>query len=504
MFRSSSSLSIWSAGVLALVSSIAAPTVAHAAVTISSAATQNMSCSSGVCTPTVANAVLNIGDLTTMLASGNVTVNTGTGSLAQQVEDIAVSAGFNWASAHSLTLDAYRSVTFNQPVAVNGSGAVSLVTDDGGSAGTLSFISGGSLSFLSTSNSLSINGKPYTLANSIATLAADIAGKPSGRYALSASYDASHDHTYKSSPIPTKFTGAFNGLGNTISNLTVHGGAKSKKDATVGLFSYVKPSGSISSLRVTGANIAEAYTASKVQPSASVVVAVNYGTVFNSFASGQVSGLALTEKIIGAGGLVGVNGGTIAASAASVNVTLSGDSSTVFPLAGGLVGANGGMTETSYSSGTVSVVGGAQSAYLGGLAGESIGPVMNCYAEGAAVTSSLSNVGGLVGLASSTVSSAYSTGTASGGSGSNIGGLLGVDDHQANGGTIANDYWDTTTSGITNLSDGAGNVANDPGITGETSAQLQSGLPAGFDPTIWAENPSINNGLPYLIANPPQ
>jgi hypothetical protein len=51
---------------------------------------------------------------------------------------------------------------------------------------------------------------------------------------------------------------------------------------------------------------------------------------------------------------------------------------------------------------------------------------------------------------------------------------------------------------------GAGNIANDPGITGQTTAQLQAGLPAGFDPSIWAEDPGINNGLPYLIANPPQ
>ena len=41
-------------------------------------------------------------------------------------------------------------------------------------------------------------------------------------------------------------------------------------------------------------------------------------------------------------------------------------------------------------------------------------------------------------------------------------------------------------------------------ITGETTAQLQAALPSGFDPTIWAESPSINGGLPYLIANPPQ
>jgi hypothetical protein len=47
---------------------------------------------------------------------------------------------------------------------------------------------------------------------------------------------------------------------------------------------------------------------------------------------------------------------------------------------------------------------------------------------------------------------------------------------------------------------GDGNVA---GITGLTTAQFQSGLPTGFDPKIWAENPNINNGLPYLINNPP-
>ncbi|HEY1614444.1 MAG TPA: hypothetical protein VGF97_12205 [Rhizomicrobium sp.] len=65
-------------------------------------------------------------------------------------------------------------------------------------------------------------------------------------------------------------------------------------------------------------------------------------------------------------------------------------------------------------------------------------------------------------------------------------------------------YRDTTSSGLTNLSQGAGNIANDPGITGETTAQLQTGLPAGFDWSIRAENSSIAGGLPYLIANPPQ
>ena len=73
------------------------------------------------------------------------------------------------------------------------------------------------------------------------------------------------------------------------------------------------------------------------------------------------------------------------------------------------------------------------------------------------------------------------------------------DDNQ----TIGNSYWDLDTSGISDPSQGAGSPANDPGITGLTSAQLQSGLPSGFDPAVWARSPRINNGFPYLINNPP-
>ena len=69
---------------------------------------------------------------------------------------------------------------------------------------------------------------------------------------------------------------------------------------------------------------------------------------------------------------------------------------------------------------------------------------------------------------------------------------------------IDNTYWDLNTSGIGDPTRGAGNVSNDPGITGLTDAQLKSGLPAGFDSKIWAQNAGINHGYPYLIANPPQ
>ncbi len=99
------------------------------------------------------------------------------------------------------------------------------------------------------------------------------------------------------------------------------------------------------------------------------------------------------------------------------------------------------------------------------------------------------------------IATSYSTGAITSGGGSDIGGLVGYDGNGSQ--DIVDAYWDTTTSGITNLSQGAGNIANDPGIAGLTTTQLQSGLPSGFSPTIWKEKSRINGGLPYLVANPP-
>ena len=71
------------------------------------------------------------------------------------------------------------------------------------------------------------------------------------------------------------------------------------------------------------------------------------------------------------------------------------------------------------------------------------------------------------------------------------------------GSTFKNSYWDLDTTGITDPSQGAGQPPNDPGITGLTDAQLKAGLPAGFDPKIWGSSARVNDGYPYLLANPP-
>jgi hypothetical protein len=144
---------------------------------------------------------------------------------------------------------------------------------------------------------------------------------------------------------------------------------------------------------------------------------------------------------------------------------------------------------------------------LGGLVGSSNGPVTDSYAIGS-VTGVFnqkghnSAVGGLVGNegGSSTVATSYSTGTVSLTRGY-LGGFVGFD------GTLEKShdgaYWDLDTSGVSDPGQGAGNIAFDKGIHARTSDQFRHALPKGFSNAVWALNPGINNGFPYLLTNPP-
>jgi hypothetical protein len=462
---------------------------AHAAITISTGTTQNMSCTGGMCTPTAANAVLNVSDLTTMLASGNVTVNMG--ALGSSVEDILVTAPFNWANASSLTLDAYRSVTVFAAVADNSSGAVSLVTNDGGSGGTLSFVSGGSLSFPGTSNGLSINGAAYTLVGNLSTLATDIASNAGGSYALAGNYNAAPDGTYSASPIATQFAGNFQGLGNTISNLSISTTGKNPP-RDIGLFSSNGSSGVIANVVLQDADV----DASGEEALAGGLVGQNAGVVSDTHIVGGI--VTNTGRHGDVGGLSGFNSGTVMNSSASA--TVSGKS---FSSAGGLVGSLGvdtGTIETSYATGGSKVSGDSSAGGLVGNIGG--GTVENCYATGPAAGGFAGSVGGLAGLLQeqenvAMIGTSYSTGRVKSKTAKTVGGFLG----QFDAGTISSSYWDTTTS---KTQDPVGGSTKLKGVTGLTTKQFQTGLPTGFDPTIWAESPSINNGLPYLINNPPQ
>lgn len=499
------------AGAVALAFVVMVTSTAQAALRLSNKPTRNVTCSTGTCIATAKSAILNVGDLAGMLATGDVSVQSG--SAAGDIEHFST---LSWTSASRLTLDAFRSIVIAKPLTAAGSGALTLTTNDGGSGGTLSFRSPGRIIFWDLNSSLVIDGASYTLVSDLATLGSDIAADPSGHFALANNYDASADGAFQASAIGTAFTGAFEGLGNSISHFTID----ARLPGSLGLFSEIGAGGSVTDLVLDSVDLS-----AKIKSGGALTVAPlaarNEGLIRGDIASGTIYA-ADNERGTHLGGLVGTNAGTIDHSGSSATIdSISGygflgglaaenDGTVVYSFAtgsesagrnsamGGLIGSNAGASATVRRS---FATGGLSAKYfgnLGGLVGENAGgSIDNSYAVGP-VYAPGSTGGGVVGDSNGPISDCYAAGHISG---NWVGGFAGYD-HAP--GSFADDYWDTDTSGIADLSEGANYPRNDSGITGLTGAQLQAGLPAGFDPSIWAEDTNINGGLPYLIANPPR
>jgi hypothetical protein len=120
---------------------------------------------------------------------------------------------------------------------------------------------------------------------------------------------------------------------------------------------------------------------------------------------------------------------------------------------------------------------------VGGLAGGIFGTIRNSWAGGSVSNSSGGYAGGLVGYTAGSIYDSYSISSVSGVS--PLGGLVGYSFRS----TVTDGYYDSQTSGQSDTGKG----------TPQTTAQLTSGLPTGFDPTVWGSNASINNGYPYLL-----
>lgn len=481
-----------------LASAVLLTTAADAAIDISSRPTQNMSCSGGVCTATAKKAVLNVNDLAAMLAAGDATVKSGSSA-----QDIDIKAAISWTSASRLTLDSYHSIAFEKPLTVAGSGGgLTITTNDGGFAGDFTFSGQGHVEFWDVNvDRLMINGNQYQLAKSSHAITGKY--KKHGGYAhyvaLAKSYNAIKEGVH-SSFIIGEVRGIFEGLGNTISNLSI----QDSLDRDVGFVGDTWVYGGI----VRDLNLRNA-TVSVENPrwdqeSVGLLIGDAEGTglngpaFFRCSATGQVTVGENASGTTFAGGLAGRLWAVGSQSFADVQVS-AGDNSMV----GGLVGNNyAGAIEQSYATGPITA---GKSSSAGGLAGSNGWnhgtQIIDSYSTGSVVGDANSSLGGLVGENQNAVSSSYSTGVVSGGSGTIIGGLIGSDTSPS--GNLSADYWDLDTSGISDPSQGAGNVPNDPGISGLTDSQLKSGLPAGFDSNVWAQNPSISNGYPYLRANPP-
>jgi hypothetical protein len=433
---------------------------------------------------------------------------------------IEIVDGFSWTSTSRLTLTARHNIIVKAKVVAAGTGALTLTYGTGNPDSDLLFEQNGKIDFWDTNSRLKINGNTYVLVPDIKTLAADIAENLPGSYALGNDYDAGADGVYRLSPVSTVFVccKTFEGLGHSIENLTIKHGHSTKdqerehkprlypsfaEERYLGLFH--ENQGTIRDINLLNVNVSNIpHLKAHHYWHQAALAGANEGTILHAFASGSVSGF-------NGGGLVGLNDGTIAHSSADVIVLGTFH-------AGGLVASNWGTIAVSHAIGPVSTKGGDP----GGLVGENGGIIDQSYATGS--VTGLNYAGGLLGRNLRTVSNSYATGSVSGravggfcgvdfrgagittsysiglvsqnGNPPRVGGFLGRDGHHSG---LQTDYWNIDTSG---QQQPCGSKCS--GVTGVTDAELKSGLPAGFDPNIWGQSPNINNGYPYLLANPPQ
>jgi hypothetical protein len=462
---------IFAAGIVAMLAALGLAAAARADVTISTHPTKHMSCVSGVCTATGAAAVLNVGELNAMLGSQAVTVVS-----TAAAPDIYVEAGISWANSNMLTFDAHRSLHVDRTVDATAGGCLWIFTNDGGSGGVLGFGKLGTVHFADIpASTLQINGIDYTVADDVASLASAIAAQPGGHFALTAGYDASGDGIYAQAPIATTFTGTFEGLGNAISHLTI----QAALNGHLALFRDIAAGAVVENVSVTQMHI----HATGQRAMAGGVAATNEGTIYNVHTGGKISATGVNANT---GGLVAINAGTITGSSAN-NLPQNGEET-----GGGLVGTNTGTIRGSWASGSM------VSNLPGGLVGLNSGTLTDTYAVTEIVGRNASPYpGGLVGTnqASGAIATSYAAGSVT--AVSNFGGMAGT-----NAGGFSNDYWDIQDTGASStFGCGAGSCN---GATGLDRTQLQSGLPSGFDPSVWGQAPGINNGLPYLLANPPR
>jgi filamentous hemagglutinin family protein len=266
----------------------------------------------------------------------------------------------------------------------------------------------------------------------------------------------------------------------------------------------VKSSGFVGGVQGTGGgSIAHSISSATVTGDTVGGLAGGAGPISDSSASGNVIGFT-------AGGLVGVLINTAGRTAGIIRSSTSGAVS--MPeyadnnMIGGLAGSAGYISQ-SFSTGSVTVAPRSDSnnvyhLQMGGLVGNNWGVIEDSYSTGAVMGPDFrgpfdfSNyyVGGLIGFdghllgnTAAIVKSSYSAGSIRD---VVAGGLIGGYGPR-NGDSVTVSYWDINASGHSTSEGGAGAV-------GMSTATLKNALPTGFDPAIWAIDPAVNDGYPYL------
>lgn len=401
--------------------------------------------------------------ISALLADNNIVIRSVDGANADGNGDIFVNDAVTWDADTTLTLEAVRNIEISNALTNTGSGNLVLRADkDGTGVGTVTFLSGGSVSMAAGRTDLYYNPTAYTsptnysvnvtgehtawmLVNNIDQLDL-IRTNLAGHYALGRDIDASVTREWDSGKgfmpmgyIFSKFTGSLDGLNHTIDGLYINRGSTSN----VGLFTSIGSTGVVRNLGLTNV---EVNGASRV----GALAGDSEGTISGSYSTGVIKG-----TIDAVGGLVGrvFNGGAVVRSYSTADVTSDGW------YVGGLLGAlsNGSSVTQSHATGAVRGAG-----RVGGLIGDAHDGVAitQSYATGR-VSGDQQDFGGLVGYLrnESSITESYASGAVDGESpyGNYAGGLVGT---LENGSTIERSYATGAVSGNQAIGGLAGRLAN--------------------------------------------
>ena len=506
------------------------------------------------------------GDVTGATLSGELNMTSVTLESSQGANagsgNVNVNDTVSWSANTALTLTASNNVNVNANITASGASAGLVInpntmngTESPSGTGTFNLGAGAAITLSGANASLAIATPTYTLGNGAtinlpnvsptSTTALVIGGTPytvintlgaagsvtgtdlqgmsanlAGNYALGSNIDATATSGWNSgngfsaigqSPLAGgSFSGTFDGLGHTISNLTSENDATGVPENgayTTGLFGITAPTSVIRNVGLLDVTIDSRSIVSFA--AVGTLVDESDGVVANSYATGSV--IAVGSQVW-VGGLVGGMGeGSISNSHASTTVegqNTGGQEPTSY--FGGLVG-NGGVITNSYATGNV-ITNCAQGLCIaGGLVGQNLSSISNSYATGAVYAypgSTDEYVGGLVGANQNgaSITNSYATGTVSGTDNESAGGLVGSNQSggsvtnsyaagavsgpfsgglvAVNSGTVTNSFWDVTATG----------QSASQGGTGLTTAQMQT--QANFTSATTA-NGNVNPGWDF-------
>ncbi|CAO3429269.1 MBG domain-containing protein [Azospirillum doebereinerae] len=360
----------------------------------------------------------------TTTSAGNVTLG---GAVSASLGSLTVAAGGTATSSAAVAVHDFRLT----------GGTWSQIAGTLPAFGATDFRLTSGATFLRATGGTGSAGTPYQIADVYGLQGMGSTSLAANSFRLAGAIDASGATTWNAgagfSPIgtgATPFTGALDGQGNTISDLTI---SRSGSD-DVGLFGVVGTGGTLGNIRLS---------------------------------LGSVAGRSRV------GTLAGRNQGTITGSSSTGGAIGTGSD------VGGLVGENdGGSIATSFATGAVAGSG----SHIGGLAGANIGggSVQNAYATGSVTGNAVAadGIGGLVGLndGTATIVNGYATGAVgTSGTGTVIGGLIG----QVSGGTVTGSVWNTASSGRS-VGVGAGSASGVTGLDATGMTTLSNFTGAGW------------------------